>query len=256
MFKNVAGQKVRVFAFDATTNLPKMGDAANLTAYVSKDYGAVTVLADTTATEEESTNAKGFYLFDLAQAETNADYLGFSGKSSTANIVVIAVPGVVYTVPPNFATASIDASGRVLLQPSQPGVTIPTVTTLTNLPAIPANWITAAGIAAGALNGKGDWLTATGYNSTPPWYTAPANPTDYARNNVAPSWYTSPDNANITYLRNYADADRVIDVGVSPWAEVLFLRGTGTELVRKKLRDVSGVGVLSDQTVIGSAKDA
>jgi hypothetical protein len=36
---------------------------------------------------------------------------------------------------------------------------------LTNLPPIPANWLTAAGISAGALNGKGDWLLAA---SAPP----------------------------------------------------------------------------------------
>lgn len=41
---------------------------------------------------------------------------------------------------------------------------IPTVTTLTNLPSITSNWLTAAGIAAGALNGKGDWnIGKTGY---------------------------------------------------------------------------------------------
>lgn len=34
-----------------------------------------------------------------------------------------------------------------------------TVTTLTNLPAITSNWLTAAGIAASALDGKGDWST-------------------------------------------------------------------------------------------------
>jgi hypothetical protein len=37
--------------------------------------------------------------------------------------------------------------------------TLTTVTTLTNLPAITNNWITAAGITASALNGKGDWMT-------------------------------------------------------------------------------------------------
>ena len=42
--------------------------------------------------------------------------------------------------------------------------TITTVTTLTNLPAITANWLTAAGITAAALNGKGDWnVGKTGY---------------------------------------------------------------------------------------------
>lgn len=40
------------------------------------------------------------------------------------------------------------------------------ITTLTNLPAITANWLTAAGIAAAALNGKGDWSTVTPINLT------------------------------------------------------------------------------------------
>lgn len=77
MFKNVA-TKIALFAFDSTTNLPKTGDAANITAYVSKDYGAVTALADTSATELDATNAKGWYLFDVAQAEANADFLLFT----------------------------------------------------------------------------------------------------------------------------------------------------------------------------------
>ncbi len=42
--------------------------------------------------------------------------------------------------------------------------TITTATNLTNLPAITNNWLTAAGIAASALNGKGDWnIGKTGY---------------------------------------------------------------------------------------------
>jgi hypothetical protein len=113
MQKNVTGQKLIVFAFDSTTSLPVSGDAANLTAYVSKDYGTVTVLGDTSATEMDATNAKGYYLFDLTQAETNANTLLFSAKSSTANIVVVAVPATVFTNPPNYQATSIDASGRL-----------------------------------------------------------------------------------------------------------------------------------------------
>lgn len=113
MFKNVTGQKLIVFAFDATTGLPKTGDAANITAYVNKDYAGATVLGDTSATEIESTNAKGYYLFDLTQGETNADCLNFTGKSSTANIVVVGAPTTVYTVPPNFNKAVIDTSGLI-----------------------------------------------------------------------------------------------------------------------------------------------
>lgn len=115
MFKNVAA-KFMVFAFDSTTNLPKTGDAANITAYVSKDYGTVTVLADTTATEMDSTNAKGYYLFDAAQGETNGDCLMVSAKSSTSNIVVVGAPAVIYTRPttgwlaPTTAGRTLDVS--------------------------------------------------------------------------------------------------------------------------------------------------
>jgi hypothetical protein len=115
MFKNTAAKFI-VFAFDATTNVPKTGDAANITAYVSKDYGAVTVLADTTATEQDATNAPGYYLFDAAQGETNADCIQVSAKSSTANIKVIGAPAVIYTRPttgwlaPTVAGRTLDVS--------------------------------------------------------------------------------------------------------------------------------------------------
>ena len=111
MEKNVASQKIQLFAFDATTNVPKTGDAANITAYVSKDHGAVTVLGDTSATEMDATNAPGVYVFDLAQSETNANDLTFSAKSSTANIKI--VPRFVTTTAPNSALQSIDSNGRV-----------------------------------------------------------------------------------------------------------------------------------------------
>ncbi len=115
MFKNVAA-KFMVFAFDATTNVPKTGDAAQITAYVSKDYGTVTVLGDTSATEMDATNAPGYYLFDAAQGETNADCLMVSAKSSTSNVKVIGAPAVIYTRPttgwlaPTVATRTLDVS--------------------------------------------------------------------------------------------------------------------------------------------------
>lgn len=113
MFKNVAA-KFMVYAFDATTGLSKTGDAANITAYVSKDYGTVTVLGDTSATEMDSTNAKGYYLFDAAQGETNADCLMVSAKSSTSNIVVVGAPAVIYTRPTTGWLAPATA-GRTLV---------------------------------------------------------------------------------------------------------------------------------------------
>jgi hypothetical protein len=50
----------------------------------------------------------------------------------------------IFSFPTNFASQSIDSSGRVLLQPSQPSVVIPTVTTVTNQ-------LTAAQIATGVF---------------------------------------------------------------------------------------------------------
>lgn len=108
MFKNVA-TKIALFAFDVTTGAPKTGDAANLTAYVSKDYGAVTALTDTSATEMDATNAKGWYLFDVTQSEANADALLFTGKSSTANVSVVGQP--IFTTPNRFSSLVIDTDG-------------------------------------------------------------------------------------------------------------------------------------------------
>jgi hypothetical protein len=108
MFRNVA-TKIALFAFDTTTGAAKTGDSANLTAYVSKDYGAVTVLTDTTATEMDATNAKGWYLFDVTQTESNADVLLFTGKSSTANISLVGQ--YIHTTPNRFTTLVIDAAG-------------------------------------------------------------------------------------------------------------------------------------------------
>lgn len=116
MQKNVSSQKIIVFAFDSTTNAPKTGDAANITVYISKDFGSVTALTDTSATEMDATNAKGYYLVDATQAETDADVILVSGKSSTANIVVVGAPATIFTQPPNFTTTSISSTGGVATQ--------------------------------------------------------------------------------------------------------------------------------------------
>ncbi len=170
MNKNVANQKLIVYAFDSNTNLPKTGDASNLTAYVSKDWGAVTVLGDTSATEMDATNAKGYYLFDLTATETNATCLLFSAKSGTANVVVLGMPATQYTLPANFALGVISSGGVADANAVQfagqtitaaAGVTVPssiasptnitagTITTVTNLTNAPTvGDLTAAMIAS------------------------------------------------------------------------------------------------------------
>lgn len=170
MFKNVA-QKVTLLAIDTATNAPKTGDAANLTAYVSKDDGAVTVLTDTSATEKDSTNAAGLYDFDLSQDETNADKLVFSGKSTTANVKI--VPLTVYTLPAtlsrveNIPSAAAGSAGGLWIL----GTNAAAATRLTGSLSAPALQLTggssgAAGLrcvgGANNLGTAGAGISATG----------------------------------------------------------------------------------------------
>ena len=103
MRKNVAGQKFVVFAFNRTTGVALAGDAANITANIRLDHGVAAATTDVNPTETED----GFYTFDAAQAETNANVVQVFPASTTADIQVIAVPGVIYTVPDGFSDAPL-----------------------------------------------------------------------------------------------------------------------------------------------------
>lgn len=105
MDRNTSGQKLTFFAFTPADGLPKTGDAANITIYVSKDDGTVTALTDSSATEIDATNDPGSYVVDLTQSETNGIKLRFSGKSSTSGVVV--VPQTIYTTPAGHSTVTI-----------------------------------------------------------------------------------------------------------------------------------------------------
>ncbi len=97
MQKNVAGQKWTVFAFDPTTNLPVTGDAANITGNLRLD-GVQNAIDDTNPTETE----EGQYVFDITQAESNADNLAIAPSSTTPDVIVIGVPGSLWTTTPGF----------------------------------------------------------------------------------------------------------------------------------------------------------
>jgi len=121
MFKNVASQSICMFAFTTTTGVPKTGDAANITPYITKDFGAVTALTDTSATEMDATNAPGWYKFDVTQTESNADAILFTAKSATANISVVGQ--FVYTTPASF-TAFVTPTGAAVNATQLAGQTI------------------------------------------------------------------------------------------------------------------------------------
>jgi len=112
VLRNISSQKWRAYAWDATTGLPKTGDASNITGIITKDDGTPAATNDTNPTEVDSTGEKGFYAFDLTQSETDAAKVTLSCKSTTSNIVVLAIPPVVYTVPQYSSLHVIDSSGR------------------------------------------------------------------------------------------------------------------------------------------------
>lgn len=109
MFKNVASQKILVYAYDTAADGPKTGDAANITAYISLDCGTPAQSNDVNPTELDATNMQGFYYFDLTQAETNCDLFALSPVSATANIKL--EPISLFTTPPNFNALGIESDG-------------------------------------------------------------------------------------------------------------------------------------------------
>lgn len=111
MLRNVSGQKWRVYAYDRTTGEPKTGDAANISARITKDFGTPAATDDAAPTEVDSTNEPGYYDFTILQAESNAHTVSLSTKSSTADITVIACPPVQNPIPQYLSLLGIESDG-------------------------------------------------------------------------------------------------------------------------------------------------
>ncbi len=107
IYKNQASQKIAVYAFDPTvaagTDPAKTGDAANITAKISKDGGTPAATNDVNPTQLHATNNPGIYIFDLTEAETNADLIMISAASSTTNILLDPVEILTTDDPTNNA---------------------------------------------------------------------------------------------------------------------------------------------------------
>lgn len=122
-YKNLAGQKIAVYAHDTSADAAKTGDAANITAQISKDGGETAATNDTNPTELDATDAPGVYLFDMTQAESNADLLVLAAKSSTSDILLD--PVIIYTVPGGFkASATAIVRGTVSNAVAAPTATV------------------------------------------------------------------------------------------------------------------------------------
>lgn len=110
MIKNVAGQKIAVFAWDSGVGAPKTGDAPNITAQISLDGGASAPTNDTNPTELDASNHPGLYIFDPLQAETNADLVVITPVSSTSGVVfkpVVAYPTTLTPTKSGYLNASL-----------------------------------------------------------------------------------------------------------------------------------------------------
>jgi hypothetical protein len=88
-----------------------------------------------------------------------------------SDVTIASVTGAVGSVTGNVGGSVASVVGAVGSVTGNVGGSVASVTAAVTLPAIPTNWITAAGITAGALNGKGDWLLSSGY-TTPPTVSA------------------------------------------------------------------------------------
>jgi hypothetical protein len=178
VYKNVASQKLAVFAYDSTDGSPKTGDAANITAQISLNGGATAATNDVNPTELDATDAPGIYIFDLTQAETNADLIVVAPVSSTADIELD--PSIIYTTPgtstalnANAIQISGDATAADTLELF--AESLDQSTGQIDAGTLAANTITDATIAndtftadkfeAGSLDGKGDWNTVAPDNA-------------------------------------------------------------------------------------------
>jgi hypothetical protein len=108
-----------------------------------------------TVTSGTSGNVALKALIDAVDNFVDTEVAAIKAKTDFLPSVAAGAAGGLFIAGANAAT-TVNITG-----------TISTVTTLTNLPAITAGWLTAAGIAASALNGKGDWnVGKTGYSLT------------------------------------------------------------------------------------------
>lgn len=200
--KNVAGQFLHFVGVNATTGAALSG----LTWTVRRCLDGTFAAATGTVTED---TGLGFYKFALSQADTNGNNCAIFATASGA--VPICLTFITTACDPtsvafglaiakttnitgfnDIAATAVVSDGAITTS----GGAVSTVTAVTNavvLPSIPADWITAAGIAAGAIT-----------SSEAP---ALANLDATVSSRLASASYTAPDNATIAAIATYVDTE-------------------------------------------------
>lgn len=213
-------------------NFPQSGDAFGL---IGATGSGLTSLAN--ATDQTAIKTKTDLLPSAAPGAAGGLLIAGANAAITANITgnitgnvsgsVGSVTGAVGSV--TGAVGSVVA-GVTLAAATHTGAVIPTVTNLSNLPAIPAGWLTAAGIAAGALNGKGDWnIGKTGYSLTQGF------PTNFASMSISVAGLV--DIAQAAADKVWGSAARVLTSG----ANIALAKGSGIT----GFNDLDAAGVAS-----------
>ena len=252
LYKNTASQKIAVFAYTASTGAAKTGDAAQITAYLSKDWGAAAAVTDTNPTELDATNMPGWYVFDLTQAETNGNVLVFAPKSSTSGVVCDQVQV--------FTTASIDQTGDSYAVVNDGTFGLSALETLVDdlesrLTATRAGYLDNLSAGAVALEAT---LTAIKGGS---WSTETLKAIyDQVLLRLLTSGYTAPDNASITAIKAKTDnlpsdpadesaLEAAITAATSPLAtaaSVAALNNLSAAQVNAEVVDALTVDVIAD----------
>ena len=151
IYKNVAGQKLAVMAYNTTDGSLVTGDAANITGSICLDGSTSSATNDVNPVEPSGQT--GMYVFDLTQAETNSELILLTASSTTSNVQL--EPVQVLTVNP----ADFMATGFNTVAPDNASIT-----------AILAD--------TNELQGnQGDWATATGFSTFDPATDVVANVT-------------------------------------------------------------------------------
>lgn len=170
----VTDQYVYFVAVDATDYVTRETGLSSFTVYRSRNGAAAVAMTTPTVNEVDATNMPGVYELLLDEdmtigagndTEEMVFHITASGMAPVTRTIELYRPKI--TLGNTLSVASDgDISGNV-------DGSVASVTAAITLPTIPANWITAAGIAASALNGKGNWnVGKTGYTLT---QTFPAN---------------------------------------------------------------------------------
>lgn len=166
ILKGSTDRSVDLYIIDSTDGTPEVGvlfNTAGIDLKYRRDLSAAVSITEVTLAALTTAHAdggfleigNGVYRLDLPDAAfaTGADHVTIYGTVTGMIVLPVTVQLINFDPEAALATPTNITAG-----------TITTVTTLTNLPAITANWLTAAGIAAAALNGKGDWnIGKTGY---------------------------------------------------------------------------------------------